>query len=431
MMTTGHFKPAVALLRRLVFNRKGNVSAIVALSLPALMLVLGGSIDAGVAYNARSKLQSAADAAVLAAASSGSTDFAFLSDLADQYFQANSADQTNINGLSGQLSESGDGLRYSVSGQVETAFLKMIGKTEIDLEISAQANRETTGAEIVMVLDTTGSMGFGSSWPDAKSAMHQMLQSLDDLSLGNDFFATLVPMADRINVGTDKTAWMSVDPAPADWEGCFEPREESHPGFPYALSDQPPSLLPFVPTAEGYHISGLADRSFFTCPAEILGPTDDVASIQSAVESLALRGTGRFDSGMAWAWRLLSPQWQGHWSVEGYPSEYGERRKVVVLITDKYTVAYDYEVGGSDGISFGYNQGSQWGFEHLAHVCDQMKTAGIEIHAVYVNGNTHGVSYMEQCATDESHYHEVTNIATLQTTLGKIASDLVRVWLTN
>jgi hypothetical protein len=186
-----------------------------------------------------------------------------------------------------------------------------------------------------------------------------------------------------------------------------------------------------VPTAEGYHISGLADRSFFTCPAEILGPTDDVASIQSSIESLTLRGTGRFDSGMAWAWRLLSPQWQGHWSVEGYPSEYEERRKVVVLITDKYTVAYDYEVGGSDGISFGYNQGSQWGFEHLVHVCDQMKTAGIEIHAVYVNGNTHGISYMEQCATDESHYHEVTNIATLQTTLGKIASDLVRVWLTN
>jgi len=429
MINTQHLKPA-ALLSKLVPDQRGNIIAIFALILPAFMVVVGGSIDIGVAYSTRSKLQGAADAAVLAAASSGSTDFAFLSDLADQYFQANLAGQDDTTTVSGVLSENGGELQYSVNSQLETSFLDMIGKSEISLEVSAQANRETTGAEIVMVLDTTGSMGFGSSWPDAKAAMHQMLQSLDDLSSGVNFYATLVPMADRINVGIDRTDLMTIDPPPEDWEGCFEPREESHPGFPFALSDQPPSALPFTPTADGYHISGLGSRGFFTCPAEILGPTDEVASIQSAVESLSLRGTGRFDSGMAWAWRLLSPQWQDLWSVTGYPSAYGDRRKVVIFITDKYTVAYDYEVGGSDGLSFGHNQGSQRGFEHLVHVCNQMNSAGIEIHAVYVNGNTHGVSYMEQCATTESHYHEVNNVATLQTTLQRIASDLVRVWLT-
>jgi Flp pilus assembly protein TadG len=395
------------------------------------MLALGGTIDVGVAYSARAELQAAVDTAALAAASSGSTDFAELSALADQYFQANAPEHNNVTDLIGALSEDGGDLRYAASAQVKTAFLKLMGKTEVALEVSAQANRETTGVEIVMVLDTTGSMGFGSSWPDAKAAMHEMLQSLDDLSSGDDFYATLVPMADRINVGTDKTAWMSVSPTPADWEGCFEPREQNHPGFPHALSDDPPSSEPFLPTAEGYHISGLADQSFFTCPTEILGPTDDIASIESAVDSLSLSGTGRFDEGMAWAWRLLSPRWLNQWSVTDYPSDYGERRKVVVLITDKYTVAYDYEVGGAGGQSFGWNQGSRRGFEHLVHACDQMKSQGIEIHAIYVNGNTHGVSYMQDCATDAGHYHEVTNITTLQVTLSRIAGDLVRVWLTH
>ena len=422
--------PAVA-LGKLFSDHRGGTATIVGLAFPALMLALGGSIDAGVAYSARAELQSAVDAAALAAASSGSTDFTELSTLADQYFHANAPGHTNVTNVTGALSEQGDGLRYTASGKVETAFLKLIGKREIDLEVSAQANRETTGVEIVMVLDTTGSMGFGSSWPDAKAAMHEMLQSLDDLSAGEDFYATLVPMADRINVGTGKTAWMSMSPAPADWQGCFEPREQHHPGFPHALSDDPPDTASFLPTADGYHISGLADQSFFTCPAEILGPTDNIASIESAVESLSLSGTGRFDEGMAWAWRLLSPRWQGRWSVTGYPSDYGDRRKVVVLITDKYTVAFDYEVGGADGHSFGWNQGSRRGFEHLAHTCDQMKSEGIEIHAVYVNGNSHGVSYMQDCATDANHYHEVTNVTTLQVTLGKIAGDLVRVWLTH
>jgi Flp pilus assembly protein TadG len=132
-----------SIIRELASNHRGNVIAILALLLPVFMLVLGGSIDAGVAYGARSKLQGAADAAVLAAASSGSNDFAFLSDLADQYFEANTTDQNSISDLTSVLSQSGGELRYSVSAQVETAFLKLIGKNEIGLEIAAQANRLT------------------------------------------------------------------------------------------------------------------------------------------------------------------------------------------------------------------------------------------------------------------------------------------------
>ena len=187
--------PAVG-LGKLFSDHRGGTATVVGLALPALMLALGGTIDAGVAYSARSELQNAVDAAALAAASSGSTDFTELSALADQYFQANAPKQSNIIDVTGALSQHGSDLRYTASGQVKTAFLKLMGKAEINLEVSAQANRETTGVEIVMVLDTTGSMGFGSSWPDAKAAMHEMLQSLDDLSSGDDFYATLVPMAD-------------------------------------------------------------------------------------------------------------------------------------------------------------------------------------------------------------------------------------------
>jgi hypothetical protein len=186
----------------------------------------------------------------------------------------------------------------------------------------------------------------------------------------------------------------------------------------------------FLPTANGYHISDLSDEGYFTCPEQVLGPTDDVASIQSEIDSLTLSGTGRFDEGMAWAWRMLSPSWRDLWSVADYPSDYGERRKIVVFITDMYTQAYHFEVGGEeDGNVFGYNQGSEWGFEHFVHVCDLMKDEGIEIHTVYVNGNTHGVPYMQQCATDTDHYHEVTDVNALQVTLDKIASEVIRIAL--
>lgn len=424
------YKHLYAILDDFISDIKGGLVAAIGLAFPVLMIAVGGIIDISMVYNLQSRLQSAADSAVLAAASSGSTDFVQLNDLANRYFQANAPVQDAVSNMQGTLQGDGANLQYTASLQYNTFFLKLIGQVEVDLEAIAQANRKTSGVEIVMILDTTGSMGFGSSWADAKAAMHEMLQSLDDMSGGEDFYATLVPMADRINVGTDKASWMSVTPAPADWDGCFEPREQAESGFPHALSDDPAGVQAFLPTADGYHISNLSSKSFFTCPAEILGPTDDVASIQSAVEALSLGGTGRFDVGMAWAWRLLSPRWLDQWSVAGYPSEYEDRRKVVVLITDKFTAAYDFEVGGPDGQSFGWNQGSKRGFEHLVHTCNKMKEDGIEIHTVYVNGNVHGISYMQDCATDAIHYHEVTNVVNLQAALATIANDLVRVWLT-
>ena len=422
---------SAAILWKIIADSKGGLAAIIGLAFPVVLIAIGGAIDTAIIYNTQSRLQSAVDTAALSAASSGNTEFSELSALADNYFYANAPQNSGVTDVNGALSQEGGSLLYTADLRLNNSFMRMIGRPVSNLVATAQANRETNGVEIVMILDTTGSMGFGSSWPDAKAAMHNMLQTLDDLSGGEEFYATLVPMSDRINVGTDKASWMSVSPAPDDWDGCFEPREQGDPGFPYALSDDPPESEAFLPTADGYHISSLSSRSNFTCPAEILGPTEDIAGIRSAIDALSLRGTGRFDEGMAWAWRLLSPRWQDRWSVASYPSEYGERRKVVLLITDKFTRAYEHEVGGDDGESFGPNQGSRWGFEHLVHTCSKMKNEGIEVHAVYVNGNTHGVSYMEDCATSAAHYHEVTDVASLQGALGRIASDLVRVWLTN
>ena len=221
-------------------DTSGGLTTFFALTFPVLLVLAGGVIDTSVAYFARSDLQSAVDSAALAAASSTSTDPGELAALADQYFAANLDDQGTMHDLSGALTIEGEAFRYEASGQIGTSFLQMLGMTEMDVGVAAQAVRRTVGAEIVMVLDKTGSMGFGSSWADAKAAMYEMLQGLDDYSAGDDFYATLMPMADRINVGTDKGTWMTVSPAPGDWDGCFEPREEAHVGFPFGLSDQPP-----------------------------------------------------------------------------------------------------------------------------------------------------------------------------------------------
>ena len=70
------------------------------------------------------------------------------------------------------------------------------GTTEFNLTATSSAYRRTDKTEIVIALDTTGSMGFGRSWTDAKAAMASMLVELDNLSQTQaEFYATFFPFA--------------------------------------------------------------------------------------------------------------------------------------------------------------------------------------------------------------------------------------------
>ncbi len=411
-------------------DRSGGLSTLLALALPAGMVLFGGLIDTALYYTRQSNLQGAADAAALAAASSTTTDLTELGQIADRYFAANLGDELNIGALDGNLTVNNGEFVYSVTGRSETVFMQAFGDIDIGMNVVAMAIRETTTAEVVLVIDTTASMGFGNSWDDARAAMFQMLNTLDKASTDNDLIVTLLPMSDRVNLGKDNDQWLNISPPPDDWEGCLEPREEAHPAFPHALSDAPPAQERFAPTADGHHISLIHTRgSRFNCPETIAGPTSDVSTLASVIDGLDQQGSGRFDTGLAWAWRLISPNWRGEWPIEDYPAAYGESRKVVIFVTDMHTNAYNFEVGAENGGSFGNNAGSRMGFEHFVHVCDQMTSVGIELHMVYVNGNDHGVPFMQQCANDERFFHDVTTMADLVTTLEEIQSSLTRVRL--
>ena len=61
-----------------------------------------------------------------------------------------------------------------------------------------------------------------------------------------------------------------------------------------------------------------------------------------------------------------------------------------------------------------------------------MKNDGIEVHTIYVNGNSNGIPYMKQCATNEASYcHNVLDISELNEALNKIANSVVQVGLTD
>ena len=436
--------------RTFTHDRQGGVAIVFALTITALVVSVGAAVDYARGLSTQSQLQSAVDSAVLAAARNALATESELEAVANAVFEANRPQTMGMNVLTKSFALNGNAVSYTVTGTLPTTLTAISGTTEFNLNATSSAFRKTDKTEIVIALDTTGSMGFGSSWSDAKAAMASLLVELDELSESQaEFYATFFPFADRVNVGMARAqSWLSAgNPPNEDWgakpdggnteKGCLEPRDELINGNPSALTDKSPWTLGFKPSAENHWASYLANKSYFTCPQQqVMGPTTDIGDFAQTIGQLPLKGTGRFDLGLAWAHRLLSPNWQGEWGVAGYPAAYGDRRKIAIFITDAYTEAYRYEVpnqaSNTENAVLGFNKGSTKGFENMVEVCQRMKNDGIEVHTIYVNGNSFGVPYMKQCATNEtSYYHSVADISQLNDALSRIANSVVEVGLVN
>ncbi|NNE56593.1 MAG: hypothetical protein HKN36_00650, partial [Hellea sp.] len=153
------------------------------------------------------------------------------------------------------------------------------------------------------------------------------------------------------------------------------------------------------------------------CPSvPITGPTSDVSEVISAANSITKSGTGRFDVAMAWSWRVLAKKWRTEWP--GMPNSFSldkERRQIAILVTDGKTEAYSWEVDKES--HWGWNNGSEGGFDNMVAVCDGMKAEDIELFMIRVNGNAAASSYMQDCATSEDHYMEISTNADLELAL--------------
>ncbi len=438
-------------IKKFISDVRGNTAIIFALTAIPITIAVGGAVEFKQASDHRTELQRATDAAVLAAGAQPDKSLSELQVIADSFFASDISTSAQFQVTNTQLQMTGETLTYSADANVNLSLLSLIGMNNVAISASSEAMPRLNASELVIVMDTTGSMSFGSSWSDAKDVINETVQTLSNLQSTNDeFLVTLLPISDRVNVGTDKSSWLSVA-APASWNGCMAPREEPSAEFPYGLTDKSPSQLGFSPSAIGYDdVYDNANASWVDhgsngnphddnlpiCPMGITGPTNDPLEIQTALDALTPQGTGRFDEAMAWAWRLVSPNWVGQWDEINYPRPYNQRRKIVVFISDGLTEAYRHEVGGDgDGVSppntiYGWNQGSKWGFEHLVGVCEQMKEAGVEIHMVKVNGNSNAKPFFEDCASSPDHFYEVEDADEFQDAVATIQNSVVGLRLT-
>jgi Flp pilus assembly protein TadG len=192
-------------LRSFARDRAGNVAILFGIALIPILIGIGVAVDYGRALIVRERMVNAADAAGLAIGSWPGLSQADLTTKAQQYFNANYPPSKlgTVGTLNVQFP--GDNISLTVTGTVPTTFMRLAHIDSLDVGASITIAKKERNLEVVLVLDTTGSMASGGKLTALKSAAKQMVSILfDNQPTSTTVKIGVVPFAAAVNVGADK-----------------------------------------------------------------------------------------------------------------------------------------------------------------------------------------------------------------------------------
>jgi len=253
-------------VRKFCSNTAGATAVIFGLSLIPVVISTGAAIDLSRSLVVRARLSQALDAAGLAVGGAMELNEQELEELAQHFFNANYPESEL--GVVGDLSFSivEDRISLSASADVPTTIMGLAGIDVVKVAVSNEITRETTGLEVALVLDNTGSMASNSKIGTLRNSATDLIEILfgDDPN-PEQLHASVVPFVTGVNIMADSgfsMDWIDVDAQAehhgenfnlengarishlelfdripnATWKGCVEMR-----AAPYDVLDTPPS----------------------------------------------------------------------------------------------------------------------------------------------------------------------------------------------
>ena len=216
---------ATTILTRFRRSTSGNIMYMTAGMLMPIMATIGAGVDLGQAYMAKSRLQQACDAGVLAGrkkmadgqfntaaqtAASRMFNFNYPSDMYGS---------TNVTFTPVQRSASE--VTATATATVRTVIMNIFGKQTIPLSVSCTAKLEIANADIMLVLDTTGSMASANSGDSVsrldalKTEVMSFFDTITAAQAGDSVLRFgVMPYSSNVNVGrilyNHNSTWMST-----------------------------------------------------------------------------------------------------------------------------------------------------------------------------------------------------------------------------
>ena len=415
---------------RLGADRKGTTALIFSLTTIPVVAVVGGGVDMGRAMNLRAEMQGVLDSAVLAggrqfqltnsdtqAKTMVTNSFNAAFNIPAQHFAnptltTNTVDLVNLQ------------INAKATADVPTPFLALVGVPKLSFTVSSQAGLTVGGPnndkniEVSMMLDITGSMGDPAGGGLTKLAAAKLAaKDLINIIIPSNYSGTqtsriaLVPFSQYVNVGT--TYYQTVtNNTYSGSNTCVTERTGTN-----KYTDVAPGTNNWI----GKYTTSSNQGTLSCAPSDKIIPlTSNKTTLNNAVDAFSANGMTAGHLGTAWAWYMISPNWQNVWPVGNKPENYGPNViKVAVLLTDG-----DYNT---------YYRNSTSSQDQAAQLCSGMKQGNNII--VFTVGFGTGMSqaskdFLKACATDADHYFDATDGDALRAAFRSIAFTITQLRLT-
>ncbi len=436
-------------INRFAKSQSGSIGILFCAMLVPTVAVLGMAIDYGRASHRRTILQTSLDSAVLAAgrAYQVSGDPSNAEIAAAEYFGVGMKGIEGVEILKNTADVDNSSMTFSAKVSVETTFVRILGYDAIEVSSSAESMLAKGGIdknlEISLMLDITGSMCSPcSKLNDMKDAAKDLVNILvqSDQSEYTSRVA-LVPFSHAVNVGSTYFEQVTGEAQVVEDEYDFPPScykkgklKKSCEGNPDYLVVEGHSYSSCVVERAGsnkftddqpgsgnqtylgiYDIeranSNTVDEDTACKPESRIVPlSDDKDGLNDAIDAFQASGWTAGQIGTAWAWYLLSPEWNSFWPPENQAGSYSadETMKIAVLMTDgDYNTAYQTGNGSSAA--------------QAKQLCTKMKNEGITVYTVGFMVSSSAQDLLEKCASSPSNFYNATNGEQLKIAFRNIA----------
>jgi len=422
---------------------------IIGLAITVLLLATGAAFDTARAQLVQTRLSKALDAAGLAAGTTLSTTD--LSTEVTKYMNANfnSYMGATITNLSAVANSDGSLITLSATATLPTTLMRITGTETLTISASSEITRASSGLEVVLVLDNTGSMD-GSRLTSLKTAATTLVNTLfGDDEVATNLWVGLVPFSQAVNIGTSHSAWLdgtSFKWGPTSWEGCVDARYSS-----LDVTDTAPTGNLFRAyywpddskndwiRNNGNYRSITSERGPNRyCPQPMTPMTATKQTAIDAIDDIVAIGYTHVNLVAVWGRRMLSPNWRGYWGGEmdtnSLPLDYNTPKmsKAVIIMTDgentmhsDYRTAYGYLSEGRLGSTWSTSTAASTLNSKLTTVCTSMKNNNIIVYTIaFGNPGSSIESLMQSCASQSDYYFDSPTSTELQAAFQTIGDSL-------
>ena len=457
------FQAARRRIRRFGEDRSGAILPIFAIVVILAIVVGGTGLDFARAINQRQSIARGLDAAMLAVARELSIRNmtseeiqSYLNANYEAYFGANtkgSGTESPIVIDPPKIDTEARVIEVSARSRVPTYFIHLAGFGPKELNVSVDAEAVyPKSVEATLVLDVTGSMA-GSKISALRNAATSFVNTLvppDIAPINEKVRIAVVPYASGVNIGTIRAtlATKGANATRSSYTECVSERTgaQAYTDASYITASIGPGTQQ-ASYMKGYAqpnsaTSSVTSHAGYVCPnAELVPLTLDPGSTSKAgtplhtISKLSANGGTAGQTGIAWGWYTLSPNWSTLWPSESKPAAYTDERvlKYMLLMTDGEFNNWFDGPSTIKGTTYDWlvrDYGSE-STDRALELCAAIKQAGIKIITVgfQIGSNARAKKVMNDCASSSGDYYLADNEAELNARFQAIANQIKSTYL--